>query len=727
MRYLVLIAIGIILIAINVWYLRIAKQVLFSGEFSAPTVIGPFQIVSSDDNDENLGMAMAHMLRARLSRIRQELESSAQSLEAPKSAPFPGIVRPDIPASFVVPIPIPNKVFEPLAIDLSVAGMEVGGLLAWFHRLLFKDEILQIVVEFQTDKAIVVGNFDRFGGNPLYLERTNEIDDIITGVAYTFMQHHMSGSVTEVGALNVDEFQTLITTLNEVAGLNRQAAIGRLMNTEYEAPLENLGALVEKIPQWRELVHLTAQVAENAHDTDQALRFYQLERQLVTEGDSRIAELDVSIDRLSRSIFSTEIKTTTIPATAKNVDIVARLRKMDSARRILYMTGADLVASSANPRVAILGGLPTKGYLPDEQHTVVGGGQNVVGQRPFEADYIDSLVQTVQLVAPNSQFIFAPMTGMTDYYTVTELVDAWRTLMSTNPDVLLITFAPLIGSQYEELTRESIKRGIHIVFAKTPTHLLNGPSPSYESNASVTVVSSLSLDGQPLWDGENSEVMPSTLWVPGENVPTIRWGSSKIEPRSGNSYAAAIAAGILGVVAEAGADLTLEQRIEVLRSTARSVAADGPPALNLKATLEQIGASTSSARGQVIREELVVNMAIPDNDANGITSTIHINPPGTLQRIRVRVHITHVWIGDLLVVLSTPEGDRVVLHDRSGQSSNDIDITYVSDNFPPLANQLGKQGQGDWSLHVSDHSPQDIGTLIKWGLQLEYSEQVPTP
>ena len=143
--------------------------------------------------------------------------------------------------------------------------------------------------------------------------------------------------------------------------------------------------------------------------------------------------------------------------------------------------------------------------------------------------------------------------------------------------------------------------------------------------------------------------------------------------------------------------------------------------LSLEAALEQIVAPTSQVLGQVIREDLVVDTPIPDNDPRGLVSKIHIDPSGTLQSIRVKVRIIHTWIGDLRVVLSSPQGDQVVLHDRTGTSEKQLITTYSSDSFDPLASLVGKQGRGDWSLHVSDHSMQDIGKLVKWTLQLEYT------
>ena len=719
MRFLLLLAIGILLIAINFWYFRTTKHVFFDDELDA--IIGPFQIVSEKESERGQGMAMAHMLRARLSRIRQELESSAQSLEAVKHLSFTGGVRPDIPPASL--ITIPDKVFEPVAIDLSVAGVEVGGLLSRAHRLLVEDRILRIVVEFQEDRAIVVGNLDRFGNSPLYLIRAPETDAIITGIAYTFMQRQMLDSIPEVGALDVDEFESLITTLHNVADLNRKAALGRLTSTEYERPLRNLGTLVEKTPQWRTLIQIAAQVAENAQDKDREIYFYQLEKELIDENNKDYSKIVAKIDELREAIEPGGVATSTIESGDDSETISARLRKTGATYGILASIGVELVASTAKPRIAILGGLPSRGLLPESQQTIVGGGQGKTTQRTFEAGYIDSLVQAVQLVAPDTEFIFAPMTGTTNYYTDSELAIAWQNLNSTNPHVLLVTFGPLIGDPYEQLTRESVKRNIQVVFAKTPDEQLGSKKSAYESMDDVIVTTSVGLNGRPLRNIDQKDIESPKFWAPGEAIPTLPQGSLKIEPRSGNGYAAAIAAGIAGVAMEAAPEFSLRERIDILRSTARKVVEDGPHVINLGAALEKIGTPVEQSRGQTIRQEIIVNKPIPDNDPTGIVSTIHIEPAGVLRRIRVDVHINHTYIGDLQVVLSSPDGQPVILRDREGGSGDGIFTTYSSDSFQSLASLTGKQGSGDWSLKVSDHSRLDVGSLVKWTLIVEYVKQ----
>jgi serine protease len=104
---------------------------------------------------------------------------------------------------------------------------------------------------------------------------------------------------------------------------------------------------------------------------------------------------------------------------------------------------------------------------------------------------------------------------------------------------------------------------------------------------------------------------------------------------------------------------------------------------------------------------------IPDNNPAGITSTISVQQPIAIEEVAVDVNITHTFIGDLVVSLTSPEGTTVVLHDRAGGSADDIHRTFVV----PAA-FAGQQAAGDWVLAVQDLAGIDIGSLDDWTLHV---------
>lgn len=115
--------------------------------------------------------------------------------------------------------------------------------------------------------------------------------------------------------------------------------------------------------------------------------------------------------------------------------------------------------------------------------------------------------------------------------------------------------------------------------------------------------------------------------------------------------------------------------------------------------------------------EDIADAAIPDNDANGITRVINVPEAGVVFGADVSVDITHTWQGDLVVSLMSPEGTEHVLHDRSGGSTEDLVQSWTLDTFN------GETMTGDWTLHVSDNSGLDTGTLNHWSLTLSAVEE----
>ena len=138
-------------------------------------------------------------------------------------------------------------------------------------------------------------------------------------------------------------------------------------------------------------------------------------------------------------------------------------------------------------------------------------------------------------------------------------------------------------------------------------------------------------------------------------------------------------------------------------------------------TLEQWGIEIELGDGpRVVSEEVSPNLPIPDNSPVGIASSITVGDPGTIATIAISIEIPHTYIGDLRVSLSAPDGATVVLHDGTGGSADNLVKRYTHVDTPSLANFLGKQGQGLWTLKVSDLAGQDRGTVQRWGLEFNY-------
>ena len=115
--------------------------------------------------------------------------------------------------------------------------------------------------------------------------------------------------------------------------------------------------------------------------------------------------------------------------------------------------------------------------------------------------------------------------------------------------------------------------------------------------------------------------------------------------------------------------------------------------------------------GEAIKHSNNEERPIPDNDAAGITSVINVPDSGSIASLKVKIEITHSYIGDLQIELRR-EGQRVLLHGRQGGSQSNINETYAVVEFN------GMDVSGEWTLHISDNAKRDEGKLKSWSLLL---------
>ena len=95
-----------------------------------------------------------------------------------------------------------------------------------------------------------------------------------------------------------------------------------------------------------------------------------------------------------------------------------------------------------------------------------------------------------------------------------------------------------------------------------------------------------------------------------------------------------------------------------------------------------------------------------------ITSVITIADELAIHEMAVVVDITHTYIGDLQVTLTSPGGKEVILKKFGlGGSSDDVKETYDVKDFN------AEDAKGDWTLQVTDQWGQDTGSLNSWIIQ----------
>lgn len=163
-----------------------------------------------------------------------------------------------------------------------------------------------------------------------------------------------------------------------------------------------------------------------------------------------------------------------------------------------------------------------------------------------------------------------------------------------------------------------------------------------------------------------------------------------------------------------------------------AIAFNTPGAFPVTFTVTDNGGKQSSVSVKILvigSEEDVVTyevdsadtpISIPDNQPAGVSSIVLANTGKYIVEVNVSVNITHTYIGDLIVSVESPSGTNVKLHDRSGNSSDNIITTYDTQTAPSerLNAFAGENPQGIWTLRVSDNDFIDVGTLNGWQLEV---------
>ena len=88
----------------------------------------------------------------------------------------------------------------------------------------------------------------------------------------------------------------------------------------------------------------------------------------------------------------------------------------------------------------------------------------------------------------------------------------------------------------------------------------------------------------------------------------------------------------------------------------------------------------------------------------------------SIDHVEVNVQLTHEFIGDLLIAITSPSGTTSTLLNRAldGQyeGAGSLDFAFDSVQF------WGETSNGDWTLTVTDTETGDVGTLDSWSINL---------
>ncbi|MEA5506926.1 S8 family serine peptidase [Halotia wernerae UHCC 0503] len=212
----------------------------------------------------------------------------------------------------------------------------------------------------------------------------------------------------------------------------------------------------------------------------------------------------------------------------------------------------------------------------------------------------------------------------------------------------------------------------------------------------------------------------------------------------GTSSATPVVAGVAALVLSANPDLTAQQVKRILQETAdKIVDSDPDPQLGLRGgaydgnghsqwfgygkvnaakavqTAQQLKGVVSKTNQQV-QGNNDSQVAIPDNNKQGVKSAIAISQASVIKDIQVTVNITHDFLGDLEIYLIAPNNQQILLQNRTLGRRTDLQTTYTMRSHPVLKQLLSFSAQGRWLLWIIDYALQDVGRLNSWELVIGY-------
>ncbi|MGL6137307.1 MAG: proprotein convertase P-domain-containing protein, partial [Planktothrix sp.] len=210
----------------------------------------------------------------------------------------------------------------------------------------------------------------------------------------------------------------------------------------------------------------------------------------------------------------------------------------------------------------------------------------------------------------------------------------------------------------------------------------------------------------------------------------------------GTSSATPVVAGVAALVLSVNPTLTAQEVRRILEQSAdKIVDSDPDPQLGIRmGNYDKNGYSQWFGYGKVnafkavqmaqnrrmvqqqisrnISIENTQSVAIPDNNPNGVSSLIAITETSPIQDIQVTVEIEHSFLGDIEVWLVAPDGDQVLLQNRTLGVKTQLKTTYNLQNTLYLRQFINVSALGNWQLKVIDAIPENTGTLKYWKLDL---------
>lgn len=597
--------IGLILIWVNVWYIKSVTHAFFRPQ--EPDMIAPFSLIGKNDPEGKLGAGLAHMLQSRIGLIQKHVEESKEALNS--ASGFSSVIT-DVrqvaeDRDSNLPIPVPEKLFKPMNLNLKVGEVSVGPLLSGIQHHLTKHRQILVTVEYDSDgkNALTVASFGAAADRQLWVTTKAGSSDIASALAYKIWQSHLATDVEEIRDMSHETFRQLIELLSDAVKLERQK--GGVRREDWNDLLKRIEPMMEEKPDWEELASIALNIANRAKDESKIDRYLaasgRILRAQLEIKNSEIKELRAknpkitSADRKRLESLESEVKS----LASRVSDIETKLEERKNEReqpqiavstveqhneRILELLGAAGVdGNGSGVTVAIVGGVAPTMVIPESK---------TIGERKSSEDpvnnYIGAMASAVQILAPDVEFVFWPM----DPYDESTLTGGVQELIDAGTDLVLLPIRIPVESEGALATalNKLNEENITVIYTASMSMFNSLGEPEWADITQIpratthnAMVSAVDLNGKMAHFAQNGS---QSLWSPGDRI-LVR--NPNLQMMSGTGPAAALAAGLVARILEKRPNLEPAEIVTILRETSKSMSDDGPTILNLGGAVEVLG------------------------------------------------------------------------------------------------------------------------------------------
>jgi subtilisin family serine protease len=270
-------------------------------------------------------------------------------------------------------------------------------------------------------------------------------------------------------------------------------------------------------------------------------------------------------------------------------------------------------------------------------------------------------------------------------------------------------------------------RGVIFVAAAGNESNNNDSRPTYPANYNhdnvVSVAATDSADR--LANFSNFGRSTVDIAAPGVNILSTARGGGYVS-MSGTSMAAPHVAGAAALVWSQNPSMSYSQVINALYSSSDVIS--GLTTTVAGGRRLNVGRAVTPVTRDVTREyNWSGSMSINDNTTN--TYRFNIAENVRIDDIDIRLNLTHTYVGDLIISLTSPSGRSATLFNRRGGSGdnlsntrfNDEAGTFIGNGAAPFAGQFrgenwlstfdGLGSQGVWTVTIRDAAARDVGAL----------------